>query len=349
MVMGITLVMFMVTNIVSPKESLEGIKKREKEYQQYREEVKKYTDEIILDEIINKNAPVEKIKALIGEMGKRGLEKGRPILEKFIADADKVPHEKRMWRDLIIPEVEYGRNAKVSLLRLDFKSSGKDDKEYLPFLLDKIRKFEQHDETFTLLGEITPVRYEEIGKHLLANKEDAWLSINLLNALGGTENDKVQSVIVEYLKWCRKTKRDKNEVSYTFKGKEIKVLIYSDAQMALSSIGNRQSLEIFKEDLGHMNTEVRRSSVYGIGNLIKRKVIDLSEIDSIINTIKDDKDSSVQEAYKNLQRIIRDIKEEEKSKQNDSKPKDSPDKSGKDDTDHSGDKSPGQDKPPDKK
>ena len=72
------------------------------------------------------------------------------------------------------------------------------------------------------------------------------------------------------------------------------------------------------------------------------------EADQKNKEIMEDMLKEAREYNDDIVSLLKETKKEQDKREHD-KPKDSPDKSGKDDTDHSGDKSPGQDKPPDKK
>lgn len=326
--------------IISPEE----VKKKEEELRRYQEDIKKYKDETVLEEVVKKEIPILEKQVLIREIGKRGLEKGRVILEKYIEESNKVlaEHQKAVIEkraNPLMPPVEFGLESKASLLDLDFNLFGKSKKEYIIFLIDRMKQKDSgSDGTSILLRESLPQGAEEIANHLMANKENDRLSISLLLVLRFAETDKVQPQIIEYIRWCRETDRDKNEISYLPDQPKIKILIYGYAQSALGKIGNKQSLEIFKEDLHHSNPSVRAGAVYGISRLMNRRVTSIEDAINITELTKDDKNEDVQRAYKNLQMEIKiiQLKEEEnrKNQQEDkTKPKDSSGQSDKDNTD----------------
>jgi hypothetical protein len=174
---------------------------------------------------------------------------------------------------------------------------------------------------------MSPQRFDEISKHLFKNKENVWLSINILDALAEAQTDKIQPLIIEYIMWCRQTGRDKKEMSYTWQKQEIKILVYTAAQRTLRMTGNKEALELFKEDLRNSNAQVRTGAVLGFAELIGRKVIVPQEIDDIISKIQNDKNEDVQRVYKDLQleiKIIQMEEEENRKSQQQDKPGDEP-------------------------
>lgn len=122
----------------------------------------------------------------------------------------------------------------------------------------------------------------EIGKYLLAEKEDVSLSMVLLNTLAYSRDSYAEPFILDFIRWCRETGRDKNEVSYSYAGVKYSVLIYNNALFALSMAGGKNALEFFSKDIVQDECRTKLTAFLCVNVLINRNVITIEEAEEVV-------------------------------------------------------------------